>query len=57
MGHPFSRAIRGEAPRDTKALADVLSRYSQMICDLAGEIQESDANPMIVYEGRWRVHC
>ncbi len=49
-GAPILKGVRGEAPRDTKALADVLSRYSQMICDLADEIQESDANPMIVYE-------
>lgn len=49
-GAPILRGVRGEAPRDTKALAAVLSRYSQMICDLADEIQESDANPMIVYE-------
>ncbi|MCU0519722.1 MAG: acetate--CoA ligase family protein [Anaerolineae bacterium] len=49
-GAPILKGVRGEGPRDRRALADVLSRYSQMICDLADEIQESDANPMIVYE-------
>lgn len=49
-GAPILKGVRGEAPRDTKALAEVLSRYSQMIYDLADEIQESDANPTIVYE-------
>jgi len=49
-GAPILEGARGEAPRDRKALAEVLSRYSRMICDLADEIQESDANPVIVYE-------
>jgi len=40
---------RGEAPRDRRALAEVLSRYSQMITDLSDEIAESDANPVLVY--------
>jgi acetyltransferase len=41
---------RGEAPRDQKALANVLAHYSYMIYDLKDEIAESDANPVIVYE-------
>ena len=41
---------RGEAPRDKKALANVLAHYSYMIYDLKDEIAESDANPVIVYE-------
>lgn len=41
---------RGEAPRDRQSLAEVLSRYSQMITDLEDEIAESDANPVLVYE-------
>ncbi|MGC9396860.1 MAG: acetate--CoA ligase family protein, partial [Anaerolineae bacterium] len=40
---------RGEAPRDRVALAEALSRYSQMIMDLGDEIAESDANPVLVY--------
>jgi acetyltransferase len=49
-GAPILEGARGEAPKDRRALAEVLSRYSQMICDLADEIQETDANPVIVYD-------
>jgi acetyltransferase len=49
-GAPILAGARGEAPKDREALADVLSRYSQMIRDLADEIKESDANPVIVYD-------
>lgn len=42
--------VRGEAPRDKAALAEVLARYAYMIHDLKDEIAESDANPVIVYE-------
>lgn len=49
-GAPILEGARGEEPRDRRALSDVLSRYSQMIYDLSDEIQESDANPVIVYE-------
>jgi acetate---CoA ligase (ADP-forming) len=49
-GAPILDGVRGEAPRDRKALADVLSRYAFMITDLAEEILESDANPILVYE-------
>jgi len=42
--------IRGEAPRDKKALASVLAKYAFMVTDLADEISESDANPVLVYE-------
>ena len=48
-GAPILKGARGEAPRDRKALAEVLSRYSQMIVDLGDEINESDANPVLVY--------
>ncbi|MGC9399647.1 MAG: acetate--CoA ligase family protein [Anaerolineae bacterium] len=49
-GAPILKGARGEEPRDRKALAEVLSRYSQMIMDLGDEISESDANPVLVYE-------
>ncbi len=42
--------VRGEAPKDKKALADVLSKFAFMIDDLGDEIQESDANPILVYD-------
>ncbi|MFN2108395.1 MAG: acetate--CoA ligase family protein [Anaerolineae bacterium] len=49
QGAPLLAGARGEAPRDCKALAEALSRYSQMIMDLGDEIAESDANPVLVY--------
>ncbi len=49
-GAPILAGVRGEAPRDRQALADVICRYSAMILDLQDEISESDANPVLVYE-------
>jgi acyl-CoA synthetase (NDP forming) len=49
QGVPVLAGARGEAPRDRAALAEALSRYSQMITDLGDEIAESDANPVLVY--------
>jgi len=49
-GAPILEGARGETPKDRKALAEVLSRYSQMIDDLGDEILETDANPVIVYD-------
>lgn len=49
QGAPLLAGARGEAPRDRAALAEALSRYSQMIMDLGDEIAESDANPVLVY--------
>jgi acyl-CoA synthetase (NDP forming) len=47
---PILAGVRGEAERDRQALADVLSRYSQLVSDLGDEVAESDANPVLVYE-------
>jgi acetyltransferase len=49
-GAPILRGVRGEAPRDQMALAETICAYSTMIVDLADEISESDANPVLVYE-------
>jgi acetate---CoA ligase (ADP-forming) len=49
-GAPILAGVRGEAPRDKEALADVVCAYSTMILDLDEEISESDANPVLVYE-------
>lgn len=49
-GAPIIAGVRGEAPRDRQALSDVICLYSTMILDLADEISESDANPVLVYE-------
>ncbi len=48
-GAPILAGTRGEAPRDTEALANVLSSYATMILDLGDEISETDANPVLVY--------
>lgn len=47
---PILAGVRGEASRDREALAEVICSYSTMILDLADEISESDANPVLVYE-------
>ncbi|BCY18437.1 acyl-CoA synthetase [Leptolinea sp. HRD-7] len=44
------KGARGESPRDRKALAETVEKYSNMISDLEDEISESDANPVLVYE-------
>ncbi|MBE3144294.1 MAG: acetate--CoA ligase family protein, partial [Planctomycetes bacterium] len=49
-GAPILAGARGEAPRDRTALADTICLYSTMVLDLADEISESDANPVMVYE-------
>jgi acetyl coenzyme A synthetase (ADP forming)-like protein len=49
-GAPILAGVRGEAPRDRKAMAATICKYSNMILDLADEISESDANPVLVYE-------
>lgn len=49
-GAPILDGVRGEAPRDKKALAEILALYAFMITDLADEVLESDANPVLVYE-------
>lgn len=49
-GKSLLDGARGEAPRDTEALIELLWRYSALIHDLADEIAESDANPSILHE-------
>ncbi len=49
-GAKILSGARGEAPRDQKAMADTIARYSNMILDLKDEIKESDANPVMLYE-------
>ncbi len=52
-GAPMLKGVRGELPRDRAALVDVLYQYAIMISDLAGEVSETDANPILVYaEGK-----
>jgi acetyltransferase len=49
-GAPILAGVRGEAPRDREAMADTICKYASMIVDLADEVSESDANPVLVYE-------
>ncbi len=49
-GAPILAGVRGEKPRDRQALAETVCQYSNMILELADEISESDANPVLVYE-------
>ncbi len=49
-GTPILDGVRGEAPRDRKELADTIIKYSHMVYELADEISETDANPLLVYE-------
>jgi acetyltransferase len=49
-GAPLLSGVRGESPRDKKALAATLALYSTMVEDLKDEVTESDANPVLVYE-------
>jgi acetyltransferase len=49
-GAPLLDGVRGESPRDKKALASALSLYSIMVDDMKDEFAESDANPVLVYE-------
>lgn len=49
-GAPILAGVRGEAPRDRQMMAETINAYSAMILDLADEISESDANPVLVYE-------
>ena len=47
---PILEGARGEKKRDQKALAQVLSRLSQLVSDLEDDIAETDANPILLYE-------
>lgn len=46
-GYPLLRGVRGEAPSDLEALAEVIERVSQLAVDLP-EVAELDLNPLIV---------
>lgn len=48
-GYPLLAGIRGQQPKDTAILKEVLRRVAQMAADHP-EIQEVDINPIIVHE-------
>ena len=50
-GYPLLAGVRGQKPKDTGILKDVLHRVSQLAADHP-EIQEVDINPIIVHEQR-----
>jgi acyl-CoA synthetase (NDP forming) len=47
--YPIIKGVRGQKPRDEAALANALSRLSQLTVDFP-EIKELDANPVMLYE-------
>jgi len=49
-GYGILKGARGEKPRDIEAIADAVSRLSQLVWDFRDTIKEVDANPVIVYE-------
>ncbi len=49
-GYGILKGARGEKPRDIEAIADAVSRLSQLVWDFRDYISEVDANPVIVYE-------
>ncbi len=49
-GYKILKGARGEKPRDIDAIAEAVSRLSQLVWDFRDDIKEVDANPVIVYE-------
>ncbi len=49
-GAPILQGVRGEKPRDLDVMADTVVNYANMVLDLADEVSESDANPVLLYE-------
>ena len=49
-GYKILRGARGEKPRDVKAIAEAISRLSQLVWDFRDYIKEVDANPVMAYE-------
>jgi acyl-CoA synthetase (NDP forming) len=54
-GYALLEGVRGEAPIDFQALADVLQRFSRLVEDFP-QIAEADINPFLVFPeaGRFR---
>src|SRR5208283_2001569 len=47
-GYNLLRGVRGEAPIDLDALAEILQRFSQLAEDMAG-IAEIEINPLLTF--------
>ena len=54
-GYAVLQGARGEKPKDINALAEAISRISQLAWDFKDEIKEIDANPTIVYEKNLKI--
>jgi len=48
-GYPLLAGVRGQKPKDTAVLKDVLQRIAQLVTDYP-EVQEVDINPILVHE-------
>jgi acyl-CoA synthetase (NDP forming) len=49
QGYPLLEGIRGQAPKDTAALREMLLKVSRLAVENP-EIREMDLNPVIVHE-------
>ncbi|HHX87050.1 MAG TPA: acetate--CoA ligase family protein [Firmicutes bacterium] len=49
-GRLLLEGIRGEPPRDRRALVNILLRISELAVDLGDKIEEIDITPLLVYE-------
>jgi acyl-CoA synthetase (NDP forming) len=49
IGYPVLTGIRGQAPKDLKALIEVMKGVSQLAIDNP-ELDQIDLNPVLVYE-------
>jgi acetyltransferase len=49
---PALQGVRGQKPVDMEALETMLTRFSLLLTDFAGDIQEVDMNPVLAAPGR-----
>lgn len=49
-GRALLGGVRGEPPRDRRALVEILLKMSALAVELGDEVEEIDINPLLVYE-------